>query len=123
MVGNAFSDRLGRATSGLRGGYLSSRNSASKLRAPRWWRWKQRLSGFTMTDESQEETDNPSCADERNFYKVEKWSTDGERIEMLVFAGKDLDRAREVFAGFINKHPEARLTIRQRTRVLTEWFP
>jgi len=79
---------------------------------------------YTMTDEwPHEETDDPLYADQRNFYKVEKWSTDGERIEMLVFAGKDLDRAREIFAGFINKHPEARLTIRQRTRVLTEWFP
>jgi len=29
---------------------------------------------------SHEETDDPLYADRRNFYKVEKWSRDGQRI-------------------------------------------
>ena len=32
-------------------------------------------------DWSHEETDDPLYADQRNFYKVEKWSRDGQRIE------------------------------------------
>jgi hypothetical protein len=32
-----------------------------------------------MTDRSDEETDDPHYADRRNFYKVEKWSRDGQR--------------------------------------------
>jgi hypothetical protein len=77
-----------------------------------------------MTDDwSRDEADDPLLADENNFYKVEKWSADGERVEMLLFAGRDFNKARSIFASFINKHPEARLRIRQRTRVLAEWFP
>jgi hypothetical protein len=30
-----------------------------------------------MSDWSEEETDNAFVADERNFYKVEKWTRDG----------------------------------------------
>jgi hypothetical protein len=42
-----------------------------------------------MTDDwSHEETDDPLYADRRNFYKVEKWSRDGQRIEEMLFAGK-----------------------------------
>jgi hypothetical protein len=41
-----------------------------------------------MTDDwSAEETDDPLYADRRNFYKVEKWSKDGQPIEELLFAG------------------------------------
>jgi hypothetical protein len=29
---------------------------------------------------SAEETDDPLYADRRNFYKVEKWSKDGQRV-------------------------------------------
>jgi len=79
---------------------------------------------YTMTDDwSHEETDDPLYADQRNFYKVEKWDTDGKRVQMLMFAGNNLDKARSIFAEFISRRPGARLTIRQRTRVLTEWFP
>jgi hypothetical protein len=36
---------------------------------------------------SDEETDERLIADHRDFYKVEKWSRDGERVVELVFAG------------------------------------
>ena len=35
---------------------------------------------------SDEETDDPHYADRRNFYKVEKWSRDGLRVMMLLYA-------------------------------------
>jgi len=68
-----------------------------------------------------EETDDPGFADRRNFYKVEKWSRDGQRIEELLFAGNSLAKAQRIFERFIQKRPRSRLTIRQRTRVLQEW--
>jgi hypothetical protein len=74
-----------------------------------------------MTDNwSHEETDDPLYADQRNFYKVEKWSRDGQRIEEMLFAGNSLAKAQRLFERFITKR---RLTIRQRTRVLQEWPP
>jgi hypothetical protein len=45
-----------------------------------------------MTDD--EETDNPLLADDRNFYKVEKWTKDGTKIDKLLYAGNNLDKAR-----------------------------
>ena len=73
-----------------------------------------------MTDPwSHEETDDPGFADRRNFYKVERWSRDGQRVEELLFAGNSLDKARRIFDRFTT--PRVRLTIRQRTRVLQEW--
>ena len=46
-----------------------------------------------MSDWSNEETDEPLLADHRNFYKVEKWSRDGQRVARMLFAGNSLDRA------------------------------
>jgi hypothetical protein len=43
-----------------------------------------------MNDWSSEETDDPVHADRRNFYKVEKWSRDGLRIELMLYAGNSL---------------------------------
>jgi hypothetical protein len=40
-------------------------------------------SAAAMSDWSDEETDNPVYADRRSFYKVEKWSRDGLRVELL----------------------------------------
>ena len=76
---------------------------------------------MTNDDWSAEETDDPIYADRRNFYKVEKWSKDGQRIEEMLFAGNSLDKARRIFERFITKRLRSRLTIRQRTRVLREW--
>jgi hypothetical protein len=47
-----------------------------------------------VSDWSYEETDNPLVADHRNFYKVEKWTKDGQRVERMLFADNSLDRAR-----------------------------
>ena len=41
-----------------------------------------------MANWSAEETDNPPLADHRNFYKVEEWSRDGQRVERIVRGGK-----------------------------------
>ncbi len=70
---------------------------------------------------SDEETDNPFKADDRNFYKVEKWTRDGTRIDSLLYAGDNLEKARSLFAKAIKHRPKIRLTIRQRTRVLDEY--
>ena len=70
-----------------------------------------------MSDWSDEETDDPIHADRRNFYKVEKWSRDGQRVAELLFAGSGLDKARRIFDRMTKHRPRIRLTIRQRTRV------
>ena len=36
-----------------------------------------------MSDDWPDETDNPLCADDRNFYKVEKWTRDGTKVERM----------------------------------------
>jgi hypothetical protein len=70
---------------------------------------------------SDEQTDNPLRADDRNFYKVEKWSKDGTEVERMLYAGNNLDKAKDVFAKAVKHRPRIRLTIRQRTRVLDQW--
>ena len=50
-----------------------------------------------MNDWSDEETDEPLIADHRNFYKVEKWSRDGQRgvwspLPNSSLAGQEHDR-------------------------------
>ena len=47
-------------------------------------------------DWSEEETDNPAYADDRNFYKVEKWTKDGTKVDRLLYAGNNLEKARTV---------------------------
>jgi hypothetical protein len=37
-----------------------------------------------LWSEPPEETNNPLRADDRNFYKVEKWTKDGMKIERLL---------------------------------------
>jgi hypothetical protein len=49
-----------------------------------------------------EETDNPLRADGRNFYKFEKWTKNGAKIERLLYAGNNLEKARWLFAEAIN---------------------
>jgi hypothetical protein len=48
---------------------------------------------------SDEETDNPLYADERTFYKVEKWTKDGMQVDRLLYAGNNLTKARDIFTG------------------------
>jgi hypothetical protein len=74
-----------------------------------------------MNDWSDEETDEPLIADHCNFYKVEKWSKDEQRVERLLWAGNSLDKARAIFDAEVKRRPRIRLTIRQRARVLRQW--
>jgi hypothetical protein len=62
-----------------------------------------------------EETTDPLVADLHNFYKVEKWTKDGSKVDSLLYAGNNLGRAQEVFAKAVSHRPRIRLTIRQRT--------
>ena len=73
-----------------------------------------------MSDWSDEETNDPLVADVRNFYKVEKWTRDGMKVDRMLYGGNNLDKAREVFDSAIRRRPRIR-TIRQRMRVLDEW--
>jgi hypothetical protein len=74
-----------------------------------------------VTCSMQEDTTaDPVVADIHNFYKVELWTRD-DFIERMLFAGRSLDTARDVFADYARRRPAARLTIRQRMRVLTQW--
>jgi len=50
-----------------------------------------------MSGWSDVETDDPLYADRRNFYKVEKWRRDGLRVDLMLYAGNNLDKARRVF--------------------------
>jgi hypothetical protein len=68
-----------------------------------------------------EETDSPTYADDRMFYKVEKWTKDGTKVDRLLYAGNSLAKAQELFAWAIKHRPRIRLTIRQRMRVLDQW--
>jgi len=43
------------------------------------------------------DTSDPDVADRRNYYKVEKWSRDGQRVTELLFEGSSLDKANRVF--------------------------
>ena len=75
-----------------------------------------------MTNWSDEETDDPTYADRRNFYKVEKVEPrNGLRVELMLYAGNDLDKARRIFERTAKHRPRIRLTIRLRMRVLDEW--
>ena len=71
-----------------------------------------------MNDWSDEETDDLLYADDRNFYKVELWTMDEQRVLRMLYGGNNLDKARTIFGNYIRIRPRARITIRQRTRVL-----
>jgi hypothetical protein len=47
-----------------------------------------------MTQAVPEETDSPTYADDRMFYKVEKWTRDGTKVDRLLYAGNSLAKAR-----------------------------
>ena len=67
---------------------------------------------------SDEKTDNSLRADDRNFYKVEKWTKDGLKVDRTLYDHQRDGNARELFADAIKLGPRIRLSIRQRTRVL-----
>ena len=74
-------------------------------------------------DISHEETSDPLVADARNFYKVEKWTRDGTKADILLYAGNSLGGAHSVFERAIKHRPRIRVTIRQRSRVLDQYPP
>jgi hypothetical protein len=74
-----------------------------------------------MNDWSDEETTDPLYADDRNFYKVELWTKDEQRVLRMLYGGNNLDKARTVFANYVRIRPRARITIRQRTRMVDQW--
>jgi hypothetical protein len=74
-----------------------------------------------MSDWSDETTDDPLYADDRSYYKVEKWTKVGTKVDRMLYAGNNLKKASELFAAAIKHRPRIRLTIRQRTRVLKQW--
>ena len=41
-----------------------------------------------MPDSHHEETTDPLVADVRHFYKVEKWTRDGTKVDSLLYAGE-----------------------------------
>jgi hypothetical protein len=63
-----------------------------------------------VSDWSDEETHDPLYADDRNFYKVEKWTRDGTKVDSLLYAGNNLEKARDVFARAIKHRPRIKLT-------------
>jgi hypothetical protein len=73
-----------------------------------------------MTDE---ETNEPLIAEDRNYYKVEKWIKDGSKVDRMLYAGSNLAKAQSIYFAEIKHRPRIKLTIRQRTRVLQEWPP
>jgi len=74
-----------------------------------------------MTELADEETDNPLYADERNFFKLEKWTRDRTKVDRLLYAGNNLEKARDLLAKAVKHRPRIRLTLRQRTRILDEY--
>ena len=74
-----------------------------------------------MNDWSDEQTTDPLIADQRNFYMVEKWTKDGTKVDRMLHAGNNLDKARDICAAAVKHRPKIRLTIRHRTRALQQW--
>ena len=69
------------------------------------------------------ETRDPDIADQRRFYKVERWDAHDQHVEALVHASNDLTKARAIFAAEKTRRPRGRYTLRQGIRVLDRWPP
>ena len=46
---------------------------------------------------------------------------DGSKVDHMLYAGSNLNKAEAVFVAAIKHRPRIRLTIRQRTQVLEQW--
>jgi hypothetical protein len=68
-------------------------------------------------------THDPDLADQRRFYKVEKWDANELHAEALIHASNDLSKARAVFAAEKARRPRGHYTLRQNIRVLDRWPP
>ena len=73
-----------------------------------------------MSNWSDEATDDSLYADRRKLQGREM-EPDGLRVEFMLYAGNNLDKARRIFERTSTHRPRTRLTIRQRMRVLDEW--
>jgi hypothetical protein len=58
------------------------------------------------------ETDDALIADQLNYYKVEKWTKGGTKVDRILYAGDNLGKAKDIFAEAIKHRPRIRLTIR-----------
>jgi hypothetical protein len=45
---------------------------------------RSELCAWLMSNELDEETDEPLIANDRNYYKVEKWTKDGSKVERML---------------------------------------
>jgi hypothetical protein len=52
----------------------------------------------TAMSQTAGETNDPLIADHRNFYKVEKRTKDGSKVDRMLYAGNNLDMVRRIFA-------------------------
>ena len=62
-----------------------------------------------MSDRSDEETDEPLIANDRNYYKVGKWTKDGSKVERMLYAGSNLEETDD--DGTIASRPNAKQLI------------
>ena len=78
-----------------------------KPNAKRRTHWKNVRPGRVRLSNcwSDEETQDPLRADDRNFYKVERWTKDGLHITDPLYAGNDLERARKIFTAATKSRP------------------
>jgi len=114
QASRAFAQELAPKATACAGGFLSDDAKPGSVVAAR-------SKGGMADDFATEETDDPLYADDRNFYKVELWTKDRQHVLRLLYAGNNFDRAKGELAAYAKKRPRARLTVRQRNRVLEEW--
>jgi hypothetical protein len=72
-----------------------------------------------MNNLPDEGTNEPLLADDRNYYKVEKWTKDGAKVDRIALRRQQSRQGAGDLHG--GNRPRIRLTIRQRTRVLEQW--
>jgi hypothetical protein len=76
-----------------------------------------------MRSHGDDEIGRPLDADHIEFYKVEKWTKDGTTIDGVLYAGDNIDEAREIYERAIKHRPRIKLTIRRRNHIVEEWPP
>ena len=101
--------------------YSTPAGRAEFSRYPLWSIERQR--GRSMTNWwPVEGTDNPLLADDRNFYKVELWTKDRTTDRAHAVRRQQSRQGADDLRQFRSEaRPRAKLTIRQRARVLERW--
>lgn len=69
-----------------------------------------------------DETTDPIIADQRNYYRVEKWTKDTTKVDRLRYAGDNLEKARDVFPQAVKHRQRIRLAVRQQSYMLHGWL-